>query len=254
LGSPFEQLLDELVEHGVSCCGERYSTRSSIGLVTRQSARTPEEHLRRADRVLRTVMDEVVSDGNPPPRLPPDPKPAPDPNMPTDDYGVIVRAIVSQNISEIASGAIWGRLIDRFGGRPPAPQEILDADPDDLREPVGLSRAKVTTFRSLADCILTGRLQLDRLHELSDEDVIAQLSLVKGIGTWTAEMFLMFHLYRPDVLPVGDVGLRRAVERAYGLETAPGPADLERIAAPWRPYRTLACIYLWRTVEDTPPL
>jgi DNA-3-methyladenine glycosylase II len=195
-------------------------------------------------------MDEVVRDGGGVgPTLPPD-LPT-DPNMPTDRYGVVVRAIVSQNISESASRAIWARLIDRFGGHPPTPEEILDADPDELRGP-GLSRAKVASFRSLADCILTDKLQLDRLHDLSDEEVIAQLSLVKGIGTWTADMFLIFHLYRPDVLPVGDLGLRRAVERAYDLDGPPEPTELERIAEPWRPYRSLASIYLWRTVEATP--
>jgi DNA-3-methyladenine glycosylase II len=221
--------------------------------MTRRSAATPEEHLRRVDPVLATVMDEVVRDGGGVgPTLPPDPPPPPDPNMPTDDYGVLVRAIVSQNISESASGSIWRKLIERFDGRPPTPEEILDTDPDELREAAGLSRAKTISFRSLADCILSDQLQLDRLHELSDEDVIAQLSLVKGIGTWTAEMFLIFHLHRPDVLPVADVGLRRAVERAYGLDEPPGPTELERIAEPWRPYRTLACLYLWRTVEATP--
>ena len=221
--------------------------------MARQRTATPEEHLRHGDPVLAGVMDEVVRDGDgAAPTLPPEPALPPDPNMPTDRYGVVVRAIVSQNISEIASRAIWMRLLDRFGGRPPTPQEILDADPDELREAVGLSRAKMASFRSLADCILTDQLQLDRLQDLSDEDVVAQLSLVKGIGPWTADMFLMFHLYRPDVLPVADVGLRRAVERAYGLDAPPGPTELERIAEPWRPYRSLACVYLWRTVEATP--
>jgi DNA-3-methyladenine glycosylase II len=220
--------------------------------MTRQRTATAEEHLRHADPVLAKVMDEVVRDGGAAPTLPPESTLPPDPNMPTDRYGVVVRAIVSQNISEIASRSIWMRLIDRYGGRPPSPQEILEADPDELREGVGLSRAKMVSFRSLADCILTEQLQLDRLQDLSDEDVIAQLSLVKGIGTWTADIFLMFHLDRPDVLPVGDVGLRRAVEQAYGLDGQPGPTELERIAEPWRPYRTLACVYLWRTVEETP--
>jgi DNA-3-methyladenine glycosylase II len=209
--------------------------------------------LRRADPVLARVMDEVVrAGGGVPPEFPPDPALPPDPNMPTDRYGVVMRAIVSQNISEIASRSIWMRLIDRFGGRPPTPQEIVDADPDELRRAVGLSIAKTVSFRSLAECILTEQLQLDRLDELSDEEVVAQLSLVKGIGAWTADMFLMFHLYRPDVLPVGDVGLRRAVQRAYGLDEPPGPTALERMAEPWRPFRTLACVYLWRTVEETP--
>jgi DNA-3-methyladenine glycosylase II len=212
---------------------------------------TPEEHLRRSDPVLRKIIDGVVRDGNQPALLP-DPTAPPDPNMPTDRYGVLVRAIVSQNISNSASRSIYRRLTDRFGGHPPTPAEILDDDPDKLFQASGLSRAKTASLRSLAEHIDSGALDLERLHELPDEDVIAQLSAVKGIGIWTADMFLMFHLYRPDVLPVGDVGLRRAVERAYSLATPPGPAGLERIAEPWRPYRTLACVYLWRTVEETP--
>jgi DNA-3-methyladenine glycosylase II len=218
---------------------------------TARIAPPEEEHLRRADPVLRSIIDAVVRDGDPP-ELPADPARPPDPKMPTDRYGVLVRAIVSQNISEIASRAIYLRLIERFGGRPPAPEEILAADPDELRRAAGLSRAKIASFRSLAEHLLSGELELERLHELSDEDVIAQLSAVKGIGTWTADMFLMFHLYRPDVLPVGDIGLRRAIEQAYELPARPGPPELERIAEPWRPYRTFACIYLWRTTQSVP--
>jgi DNA-3-methyladenine glycosylase II len=221
--------------------------------MTLQTTRTPEEHLHRADRVLGAVIDEVVHDGDRP-TLAPDPTLPPDPNMPTDRYGVLVRAIVSQNISEIASRSIYRRLTERFGGRPPTPQEILDDDPEELRAGAGLSRAKMASFRSLAEHIVSGELDLERLHELPDEDVVARLIAVKGIGTWTADMFLIFHLHRPDVLPVGDLGLRHAVERAYGLDGLPGPAELERIAEPWRPYRTLACLYLWRTVEAMPQI
>jgi DNA-3-methyladenine glycosylase II len=227
--------------------------RRTIERMTRQSARTPEEHLRRADPVLGAIMDGVVrEDGGARPTLPPDPSLPPDPNMPTDSYGVLVRAIVSQNISTIASRSIYRRLTERFGGRPPAPQEILDDDPDELRLAAGLSRAKTISLHSLAEYIVSGELDLERLHELPDPDVVAQLSALKGIGTWTADMFLIFHLHRPDVLPVGDLDLRRGVEKAYGLPGLPGPADVERIAEAWRPYRTLACIYIWRTIEKTP--
>ena len=89
-----------------------------------------------------------------------------------------------------------------------------------------------------------------RIAELSDEDVIAELIAIKGIGRWTAEMFLIFHLGRPDVVSTGDVGIRRAVQVEYGLDEPPGPAELERIAEPWRPHRTLACIYLWRSLDN----
>jgi DNA-3-methyladenine glycosylase II len=215
-----------------------------------QPAVAAEEHLRAADPVLGAIIDAVIREGDPP-ALPPDPSRPRDPNMPTDRYGVLVRAIVSQNISEIASAAIYRRLIERFGGRPPEPREILAADPQDLLA-VGLSHAKVASLRSLAEHMLSGELDLARLHELPDDEVVARLSAVKGIGTWTADIFLMFHLYRHDVLPAGDLGLRRAVEQAYDLPAMPERAELERIAAPWRPCRTLACMYLWRTTESTP--
>ncbi|GEC03237.1 hypothetical protein SSP24_08920 [Streptomyces spinoverrucosus] len=217
-----------------------------------RSARTPEEHLRRADPVLGTVIDAVMREGGGRPRLPPDPSLPPDPNMPTDRYGLLVRAIVSQSISNTASRAIYRRLLDRFGASPPTPEEILGDDPDELRLAVGLSEAKTASLRSLAEHIVSGELELERLHELPDDEVVAQLVAVRGIGTWTADIFLMFHLHRPDVLPAGDIGLRHAVAKAYELPELPGPVELEKIAEPWRPHRTLACMYLWRMAETTP--
>lgn len=107
-------------------------------------------------------------------------------------------------------------------------------------------------LRSLAEHVTSGELELERLDELSDADVTAELIAVKGLGPWTADMFLMFHLERPDVLPVGDLGIRRAVERAYGLPELPDAGELTRIAEPWRPHRTLACRYLWRSLDGTP--
>ena len=221
--------------------------------MTSTSATAPEEHLRRADPVLRTIIDGVLRDGNRP-TVPPNPTLPPDPTIPTDHYNLLVRVIVSQNISFIASTSIYRRLSERFGGRPPTPQEILDDDPDEMRLASGLSRAKTASLHSLAEHILSGELDLERLHELPDEDVIAQLTAVKGIGRWTADMFMMFHLYRPDVLPVGDLEIRRTVENAYQLPGLPRAADLERIAEPWRPYRTLACMYLWEVAHAKPKL
>ena len=163
-----------------------------------------------------------------------------------------MRTITGQQLSVLAARAIYGRLTDRFGGRPPTPQEILDDDPEELRAAAGLSRAKVSYLRSLAEHVISGDLELERLDELSDEDVIAELTAVKGLGLWSAQMFLMFHLSRPDVLPVGDLGIRRAIERAYGLDELPDPAAIEKIAEPWRPHRTLACRYLWRSLQNEP--
>ncbi len=152
----------------------------------------------------------------------------------------------------LAARAIYGRLTARFEGRAPTPQEILDDDPEELRAAAGLSRAKVRFLRSLAQHVLTGELELERLDALGEEEVIAELTAVKGIGLWSAHMFLMFHLGRPDVLPVGDLGIRKAIQQAYGLQALPTPAEMEAIAEPWRPQRTLACRYLWRSLENEP--
>jgi DNA-3-methyladenine glycosylase II len=163
-----------------------------------------------------------------------------------------VRAIVGQQLSVYAARAIYGRLTERFGGRPPTPAEILDADPEALRSAAGLSHAKVNYLRSLAEHVISGELELDRLDDLPDEEVTAELVAVKGVGPWSADMFLMFQLERPDVVAVGDLGIRRAIERAYGLQELPDAATVERIAEPWRPYRTLACRYLWRSLANEP--
>ena len=169
-----------------------------------------------------------------------------------DHYGALVRTIVGQQLSVYAARAIYGRLTERFSGRPPTPAEILAEKPEELRAAVGLSRAKVSFLRSLAEHVIHGELELERLDELDDEQVTAELVAVKGLGTWSAQMFLMFHLERPDVLPVGDLGIRRAIERAYELDALPEAAEIERIGAPWHPYRTLACRYLWQSLRNQP--
>jgi DNA-3-methyladenine glycosylase II len=169
-----------------------------------------------------------------------------------DHYGALVRTITGQQLSVKAARAIYGRLAARFGDRAPTPQEILDDEPEELRAAAGLSRAKVSYLRSLAEHTLSGELELERLDELDDERVIAELTAVKGLGLWSAQMFLMFHLDRPDVLPTGDLGIRRAIELGYGLDTLPDPVAMEAIAEPWRPHRTLACRYLWRSLQNEP--
>jgi DNA-3-methyladenine glycosylase II len=177
-----------------------------------------------------------------------------DPSRPApgDHYGALLRAIVGQQLSTKAARAIYGRLVAWFGGRTPTPEEVLAADPDEMRAAAGLSRAKVTFLRSLAERIVDGELELDRLDALDDEEVITELVAVKGIGAWSAHMFLMFQLDRPDVLAVGDLGIRRAVQRAYGLEALPSSEELEALAERWRPYRTIACRILWRSLTATP--
>jgi DNA-3-methyladenine glycosylase II len=164
----------------------------------------------------------------------------------------LVRSIVGQQLSTRSASAIYGRLIDRYGGRTPTPAEVLADDPDELRVAAGLSHAKVVYLRSLAEHVIDGSLELDRLDELPDEDVIAELVAVKGLGPWSADLFLMFQLQRPDVIPVDDLGIRRAVMTRYALEAMPTPAEVERIGEPWRPYRTLASLFLWRSLRATP--
>lgn len=206
------------------------------------SIRKATEHLRASDPVLARLIDDVgtlttARQGRP--EL-------------DDHYGALVRTIVGQQLSVLAARAIYGRLTERFGGRPPTPQEILADEPEELRAAAGLSRAKVGFLRSLAEHALSGELELDRLNELDDDAVIAELVAVKGIGEWSAHMFLMFHLERPDVLAVGDLGIRRAIEIAYDLGELPKPDRMEQIAEPWRPHRTLACRYLWRSLDNEP--
>jgi DNA-3-methyladenine glycosylase II len=199
-------------------------------------------HLRASDPVLAGIIDAVGPLGS---------GRAGRPEL-EDHYGALVRSIVGQQLSVLAARAIYGRLTARFGDRPPTPQEILADDPEELRAAAGLSRAKVGFLRSLAEHVISGQLELERLDELEDEEVIAELVAVKGLGMWTAHMFLMFHLERPDVLAVGDLGIRRAIERAYGLDELPAAPAMEAIAEPWRPYRTLACRYLWRSLDNEP--
>jgi DNA-3-methyladenine glycosylase II len=198
-------------------------------------------HLREADPVLRTVIDELGPDGL-----------HDRAGRPADHYGALVRSIVGQQLSTKAALSIFNRLTDRFGGRTPTPKEVLADDPEELRAAAGLSRAKVSFLRSLAEHVLDGSLELERLNELPDEEVIAELVAVRGLGLWSAHMFLMFHLRRPDVLPVGDLGIRRAIKELYGLDALPSPVEMEPIAEPWRPHRTIACRFLWRSLDATP--
>ena len=203
----------------------------------------PDDHLRASDPVMARLIDGW---GGPLP-LEPDSR-----GRPADHYGALVRSIAGQQLSVKAARSIWDRMVARYGGRTPTPQEILAEEPEEFRAACGFSRAKVASLRSLAEHVIDGRLELGRLHELPDQEVIAELVAVKGIGVWTAQMFLMFTLHRPDVLPVGDLGVRNAAMRAYGLERPPAPDELTALAEPWRPYRTRASLYLWRSLDNAP--
>ena len=200
-----------------------------------------DRELMNADKVLRRLMEEGG---------PIDPKMDRRGSRP-NPYEALARAIVGQQLSTKAAASIWSKLIALFDDQTPEPEALLRRRPGTLRKS-GLSNAKVEFLRDLARRVEDGRLDLKRLSKLSDEDITAELLEVKGIGRWTAEMFLIFHLGRPDVAAVGDLGIRRAVQIAYGMDELPGPEDLDRIAEKWRPHRTLASLYLRRSLANTP--
>ena len=199
-------------------------------------AREGVEHLTQADPVLAALIARVGAYDL-----------APRKNR--DHFGTLARAIVFQQLSGKAAETIHGRFLGLFATKKPAPNDVLRASEEALRG-VGLSRAKVLAVRDLAAATLDGRLELPVPPRLADEEIVERLTLVRGIGPWTAHMFLMFHLGRSDVLPVGDLGLRTAVKRAYALRGEVKPARLEKIAAPWRPWRSVATWYLWRSLDS----
>ena len=166
----------------------------------------------------------------------------------SDHFSALVRAITGQQLSTKAASTIYGRLVALMpGGVTP---EALGALTDEQMRGVGMSRQKIAYFRDLASKALSGALPLKSLDEMSDDDVIAALTQVKGIGRWSAEMFLMFRLHRPDVLPVDDLGIVNAVKNVYRLRKRPTADRIRKIGEPWRPYRSVACWYLWRSLDN----
>jgi DNA-3-methyladenine glycosylase II len=198
-------------------------------------------HLRRKDPIMRELIKRVGKLDLEARRR----------GRPADAYGALLRSIVGQQLSTKAARSIYTRVAALYGDRTPSPEELLATDPEELRG-AGLSRAKVAYMRSLAEHVRSGELELDRLDELSDAEVSAELTAVKGIGQWSADMFLVFHLSRPDVLPVGDLGVRNAARAVYDLKEMPTAAELEELGEPWRPHRSLAALYLWRSLDNEP--
>ncbi len=170
---------------------------------------------------------------------------------PADPFGSLLRSVVGQQLSMLAARSIFARIVELAGGRSPDPEQLLGFNDAQLRA-AGLSGQKVACVRDLAKRVLARELDLSALPRMSDEEIVERVTAVRGLGRWTAEMFLMFHLGRSDVLPVGDLGIRRAVERAYQQPDLPSAQHLSRIAEPWRPYRTLACLYLWESLGNVP--
>ena len=169
-----------------------------------------------------------------------------------DHLTALLGAIASQQLSTKAAATIFGRFQALFPEGRITSVEAISALDDQALRGVGLSGQKVSYVRDLAAHILDGRLRLDELETLPDEAVIERLTVVRGFGRWTAEMFLMFRLHRPDVLPVADLGIVNAVQRLYGLRTRPDAKKLQKIGEAWRPYRSVACWYLWQTLKNEP--
>jgi DNA-3-methyladenine glycosylase II len=192
-------------------------------------------HLKRADPVLARVIDRVgVCRFRPRSR--------------GTHFDALLRSIVYQQLSGKAAATILDRVLAVYDGRYPRPPQLLTTSESVLRA-AGLSRQKLAYLRDLAAKVDTGDVPLRRVGHLADEEVIAHLTRVKGIGRWTAQMFLIFRLGRPDVLPEMDLGIQTAIQRAYGLADRPAPADVLRIGATWRPHATVASWYLWRSLE-----
>lgn len=200
--------------------------------------RAAEEHLKRSGRRMAALIERVGPCGltfSPP------------------TFESLARSIVYQQISIRAARSIYLRLLEEC-----SVEEVLNAEalaaasPETLRA-CGLSAQKASYLRDLAKFTVEQRLDFARLPQLSDEEVIAALTVVKGIGVWTAQMFLIFSLQRPDVLPAGDLGIRNAVKKLHGLRELPSPSEVEIRGRKWRPYASVASWYLWRSLEPTGP-
>jgi DNA-3-methyladenine glycosylase II len=171
-----------------------------------------------------------------------------------DPYAALVRAILFQQLAGAAASAIQRRFFALHEPEDvaPAPEQILALTDEQFRS-AGLSRQKMGYLRDLALHVADGRLDLHALPDLSDEEIIERVTAVKGLGEWSAHMFLMFHLGRPDVLPVGDLGVRNGMKLTYGLDAVPTPKEALAIGAPWAPYRSVGSWYMWRAAAPVAP-
>lgn len=197
--------------------------------------------LRKADAVIAALIDAN-------PNYDPDAWIAQLPKM--DAFGVLTFQVIGQQLSVAVTRTLLGRLMDRFGGHLPSPEQLLAADPEDIRA-AGLSHRKVRTLRELAERFVDGRLNREELERLPDEEVVARLTDVSGVGRWTAEGFLAIALHREDVVLPGDLALRKAIRSAYGLDHLPSQAEVVTIAEAWRPYRSLAVSYLFASADPS---
>jgi len=207
--------------------------------LTPRTLRLAEAHLKGADPVMARLIEQIGGCGLHRSRR-------------EDPFTALVEAIVFQQLSTKAAGTIYKRLLALLpNGHHPTPTAILACTEESMRA-AGLSRAKVSYVRDLAAKVGDGTVALESIHALPDDDAVAVMTQVKGIGRWSAQMFLMFRLMRPDVMPVDDLGIVNAIRRQYRLRKAPTRDRMIRIAAPWRPYRSVACWYLWASLENAP--
>jgi DNA-3-methyladenine glycosylase II len=200
------------------------------------SHRSAVAHLRRVDPVLGEIIAKVR-------KAPPPPRRA------GTHYDALVRAIVYQQLSGKAAGTIHRRFCELYPNKRPRAHLVLATSDEALRG-AGLSRQKIAYLRDLSARVVDGSLPLAHLGRLPDDAIIEHLIRVKGIGRWTVQMFLMFRLGRPDVLPELDLGIQNAMQRAYGLKKRPKPKDVIRLGTKWRPHATTACWYMWRSLEN----
>jgi 3-methyladenine DNA glycosylase/8-oxoguanine DNA glycosylase len=191
-------------------------------------------HLKQSDPVLASLIDRIG-----PFKM----------SYRTADFNSLARSIVYQQLSTKAAATIFSRVLEAAKCEEPlTPKALLKVKPEKLRA-AGLSQQKLAYIRDLAQKTHDGEVDFALLHSMADDEVVAHLTQVKGVGVWTVQMLLMFALKRHDVLPVADLGIRNAIHRAYGLEAPPKAKDMELIAEKWRPYRTVACWYLWRSLD-----
>ena len=204
-------------------------------VLTPRKVRLAENHLRTSDPVMASIIKEIGRCGLVRSKR-------------ADPFIAIVEAIIWQQLSGKAARTIYERFLKIFPNGRPTPATIL-ATPDEAMRAAGLSRGKVAYLRDLSTKVLDGTVHLESLETMANDDLVAAMTKVKGIGQWSAEMFLMFRLQRADVLPVGDLGIVKAIQRHYRLRKTPTPERMRKIAESWRPYRSVASWYLWASLD-----